>query len=62
MTVLLYLPPSLRRLVALVASTFGAVAASAGETRYTLDPTHTYRSFEADHSAITCKRGKRSIK
>jgi polyisoprenoid-binding protein YceI len=44
--------------VALMVSTFGAVTASAEEARYTLDPTHTYPSFEADHFGVSKWRGK----
>lgn len=35
-----------------------ASAASAGPTAYTIDPTHTYPSFEADHMGISVWRGK----
>jgi polyisoprenoid-binding protein YceI len=44
--------------VALMASPFGAVGAHAEEARYTLDPTHTYPSFEADHFGVSKWRGK----
>ncbi len=44
--------------VALMAGTFGAVTAGAEEARYTLDPTHTYPSFEADHFGVSKWRGK----
>ncbi len=35
-----------------------AVAASAAPTSYTIDPTHTFPSFEADHMGISMWRGK----
>ncbi len=35
-----------------------ASAASAAPTAYTIDPTHTYPSFEADHMGISVWRGK----
>jgi polyisoprenoid-binding protein YceI len=35
-----------------------AVAASAAPTPYTIDPTHTFPSFEADHLGISVWRGK----
>jgi polyisoprenoid-binding protein YceI len=35
-----------------------AVAASAAPTAYTIDPTHTFPSFEADHMGISVWRGK----
>lgn len=35
-----------------------ALAASAAPTRYTIDPTHTFPSFEADHLGISVWRGK----
>jgi polyisoprenoid-binding protein YceI len=44
--------------VALMASPFAAVGAHAEEARYTLDPTHTYPSFEADHFGVSKWRGK----
>ena len=34
-----------------------AVAASAAPTAYTIDPTHTFPSFEADHMGISVWRG-----
>ena len=42
--------------VALLVAT--ASTACAGEARYTLDPTHTYPSFEADHFGVSKWRGK----
>lgn len=35
-----------------------AMAASAEPSRYTIDPSHTYPSFEADHMGISMWRGK----
>jgi polyisoprenoid-binding protein YceI len=35
-----------------------AVAANAAPTRYTIDPSHTFPSFEADHMGISVWRGK----
>ena len=35
-----------------------AAAASAAPTAYTIDPTHTFPSFEADHMGISVWRGK----
>jgi len=35
-----------------------ATAASAAPTAYTIDPTHTFPSFEADHMGISVWRGK----
>jgi polyisoprenoid-binding protein YceI len=42
----------------LAAITFGPRNAVAEEARYTLDPTHTYPSFEADHFGVSKWRGK----
>ena len=42
--------------VALLAATAGTACAE--EARYTLDPTHTYPSFEADHFGVSKWRGK----
>jgi polyisoprenoid-binding protein YceI len=36
----------------------GAGAACAAPTTYTIDPTHTFPSFEADHMGISVWRGK----
>ena len=35
-----------------------ALAATAAPTAYTLDPTHTFPSFEADHMGLSLWRGK----
>ena len=35
-----------------------ATSATAAPTAYTIDPTHTYPSFEADHMGISVWRGK----
>jgi len=47
---------SARRLVPL--ALLLSVAATAAPVRYTLDPNHTYPSFEADHMGISTWRGK----
>ena len=48
--------PRLQILVlAIAAASAGAIAAP---TSYTIDPTHTYPSFEADHMGISYWRGK----
>lgn len=36
----------------------GTATANAAEARYTIDPTHTYPSFEADHFGVSTWRGK----
>jgi polyisoprenoid-binding protein YceI len=41
-----------------IALVVGATAADAQEARYTLDSTHTYPSFEADHFGVSVWRGK----
>ena len=41
-----------------IALLLAATAASAAPTSYTIDPTHTYPSFEADHLGISKWRGK----
>ncbi|WP_424682557.1 YceI family protein [Frateuria sp. YIM B11624] len=47
---------TLRRLLPIVLLV--PAAASAATVRYTLDPDHTYPSFEADHMGISTWRGK----
>lgn len=47
-----------RRLTALFALATFASAAAAAPVAYTLDPDHTYPSFEADHMGISVWRGK----
>src|SRR5690348_17717897 len=47
---------TLRRLLPIVLLV--PVAASAATVRYTLDPDHTYPSFEADHMGLSVWRGK----
>lgn len=37
---------------------FASAVATAAPVRYTLDPAHTYPSFEADHMGISTWRGK----
>ena len=41
-----------------IALLLAATTASAAPTSYTIDPTHTYPSFEADHLGISKWRGK----
>jgi len=41
-----------------MAFALGATAAHAEEAHYTLDPMHTYPSFEADHFGVSVWRGK----
>ncbi|HEV2621995.1 MAG TPA: YceI family protein [Frateuria sp.] len=48
---------SVCRLLPLVVSLL-PFAASAASVRYTLDPAHTYPSFEADHMGLSTWRGK----
>ena len=36
----------------------GTATANAAESHYTIDPTHTYPSFEADHFGVSTWRGK----
>lgn len=36
----------------------GAATVNAAEAHYTIDPTHTYPSFEADHFGVSMWRGK----
>jgi polyisoprenoid-binding protein YceI len=47
-----------RTMIAGVVLACAAGAAGAAEQRYTLDPAHTYPSFEADHLGISTWRGK----
>lgn len=42
----------------LIATAFGCVSAVAAPVTYTIDPTHTYPSFEADHIGMSYWRGK----
>ncbi len=41
-----------------LASAMAAAAASAADAHYTIDPEHTYPSFEASHMGISIWRGK----
>lgn len=50
-------PASVRRLPLLLAL-LAPAAAPAATVHYTLDPTHTYPSFEADHMGMSTWRGK----
>jgi polyisoprenoid-binding protein YceI len=45
-------------LFALGALLAGTATANAAEARYTIDPMHTYPSFEADHFGVSMWRGK----
>jgi polyisoprenoid-binding protein YceI len=45
-------------LLALAAAALAAGTAAAEPAKYTLDPSHTYPSFEADHMGISLWRGK----
>ena len=47
-----------RALFAFGALLAGAATANAAEAHYTIDPTHTYPSFEADHFGVSMWRGK----
>jgi polyisoprenoid-binding protein YceI len=47
-----------RALFALSAMLAGAATVHATEAHYTIDPTHTYPSFEADHFGVSTWRGK----
>jgi polyisoprenoid-binding protein YceI len=49
---------ALLTLAAAVAATGWVLPATAVEEHYTLDPTHTYPSFEADHFGVSIWRGK----
>jgi polyisoprenoid-binding protein YceI len=51
-------PLSLAVVVAQLAVACGAGKAAAEEAHYTIDPTHTYPSFEADHFGVSVWRGK----
>lgn len=46
------------RILGSLACLLGAAAASAAEGQYTIDPTHTFPSFEADHFGVSVWRGK----
>lgn len=50
-------PPILRTIAALVLGA-GLGTAQADPVLYTIDPTHTYPSFEADHMGMSVWRGK----
>ena len=52
--------PSLKLAACLaqVAAMLGAATAEAEEAHYTIDPMHTYPSFEADHFGVSIWRGK----
>ena len=47
-----------RALFAFGALLAGAATVNAAEAHYTIDPTHTYPSFEADHFGVSMWRGK----
>ena len=47
-----------RALVTCGALLAGAATVNAAEAHYTIDPTHTYPSFEADHFGVSMWRGK----
>ena len=47
-----------RALFTLGALLAGAATVHAAEAHYTIDPTHTYPSFEADHFGVSMWRGK----
>jgi polyisoprenoid-binding protein YceI len=47
-----------RALLACGALLAGAATVNAAEAHYTIDPTHTYPSFEADHFGVSMWRGK----
>jgi polyisoprenoid-binding protein YceI len=50
---------NIRSLIMFGSAAVAAAASAHGEeVRYTLDPTHTYPSFEADHFGISTWRGK----
>jgi polyisoprenoid-binding protein YceI len=50
---------SLAKLAAgLAAAILAAATADAEEAHYTIDPAHTYPSFEADHFGVSTWRGK----
>ena len=42
----------------LIALAAASVSATAAPVSYTIDPTHTYPNFEADHMGISYWRGK----
>ncbi|MEO8151836.1 MAG: YceI family protein [Rhizobacter sp.] len=48
----------MKRLLTLSLISLAAAAANAAPAIYTLDPTHTYPSFEADHMGLSMWRGK----
>lgn len=48
----------MRKLLCLSLSAWALGAASAAPLTYTIDPTHTFPSFEADHMGISVWRGK----
>jgi polyisoprenoid-binding protein YceI len=48
----------MKKLLALSLSALLAGVATAAPVTYTIDPTHTYPSFEADHMGVSVWRGK----
>lgn len=48
----------MKKLLGLTLTASLACAASAAPVNYTIDPTHTFPSFEADHMGISVWRGK----
>lgn len=48
----------MNKLLGVLLSTLAIGAASAAPVTYTIDPTHTFPSFEADHMGISVWRGK----
>lgn len=48
----------MKKLLCLSLSALVLGAASAAPVNYTIDPTHTYPSFEADHMGVSVWRGK----
>ena len=52
------LPVLALRGIAIAGTLFGATAGHAAPAKYTIDPEHTYPSFEADHFGVSIWRGK----
>ncbi len=48
----------MNKLLGVLLSTLAIGAATAAPVTYTIDPTHTFPSFEADHMGISVWRGK----
>jgi polyisoprenoid-binding protein YceI len=48
----------MKKLLGALLSTVTMAAASAAPVAYTIDPTHTFPSFEADHMGVSVWRGK----